>query len=292
MAIDAVCPSGHRLIAADHRAGHTVPCPICQQELQLPPPAPLSPLGEGLGETRKLSGEMPFARQAPRNSTALSFSFDSSGTSDPVAQVPEQQPSGPIGLGPRDGTPPRGEARRAAEVAAVVDSSSSSLARANVDWTSRARRKTVYWLAVGLAVLTVVSLVPVAVGGHWDLPTSPGWARLLMMVAVVQFAYVVWMVTVPDWSSVWVLMIVFAIVASIYSLGLAVTLTASEADLDRIPLGVVEIHRDATWWCAAMLAANCVATYRCGRVSYVWHSQMQLSRRAMNVPVSVGSDMR
>jgi hypothetical protein len=179
-----------------------------------------------------------------------------------------------------------------AEVAAVVDSSSSSIARANVDWTSRARRKTVYWIAVGLAALTLVSLIPVGVGQHWNLATAPGWARLLMMLAVAQVAYMAWMVTVPDWSSVWVLMIVFAIVASIYSLGLAVTLTTSEADLHRMPLGLMDIRRDATWWCALMLAVNCVATYRCGRVSYVWHSQMQLTHRAKNFPLPLGTDTR
>ena len=98
-----------------------------------------------------------------------------------------------------------------------------------------------------------------------------------MLMALLQMAYVVWMFLLPDWSTVWVAMIVFAVAASVYSMGLAITLTTLEADLHRMPLDLENVRRRGVQWCAIMLAGSSLATYACGRISYVWHRKVQLA---------------
>jgi hypothetical protein len=84
----------------------------------------------------------------------------------------------------------------------------------------------------------------------------------------VELAYVVWMVTVPDWSTVWTAMIVFASVAAVYGAALALTVmtprtTAMLFDLDE--------NRDAArLWCASVVVVTSLMTYVTGTIGYKW----------------------
>ena len=110
----------------------------------------------------------------------------------------------------------------------------------------RYSHQTVYWLGAGLILLCLFHLGPVY--GHLNLAAAPTWARIVLAITLVELAYVVWMVTVPDWSTVWTAMIVFALVAAVYGAALALTVmtprtTAMLFDLDE--------NRDAArLWCA------------------------------------------
>src|SRR4051794_13591482 len=82
-------------------------------------------------------------------------------------------------------------------------------------------------LSLGLLLVCVVSALPAL--PHVNLAAAPHWARLVLLVVLLQSAYTLWMLTAPDWSSLWVAMIAFSIGAAVYGMGLAISL-ASRAD--------------------------------------------------------------
>ena len=128
------------------------------------------------------------------------------------------------------------------------------------------RRRTVYWLGAGLTLLSLFHLVPVL--GHLDLGSAPAWSRIVLVITLVELAYVVWMVTVPDWSTVWTAMIVFALVAAVYGAALALTVmtprtTSMLFDLDH--------QRDAArLWCVVATLLTSLMAYVAGTIGYRW----------------------
>ncbi len=77
------------------------------------------------------------------------------------------------------------------------------------------------------------------------------------------------MVTLPDWSTVWVLMLVFACSAALYGCGLAIVLVAQPTP--DMPLQLYSVHHLAVPWCAAMVLLAFLGAYLCGRFSSRWY---------------------
>ena len=70
---------------------------------------------------------------------------------------------------------------------------------------------TVYWLGLSPLAHGVTELVPAC--RSFGLSGRPTWARLLVVLSAVQMVYVLWMVSLPDFSTVWVVMLVYAAAA-------------------------------------------------------------------------------
>ena len=140
----------------------------------------------------------------------------------------------------------------------------------------------VKWLALILGVVVLFSTAPVFVKMHWNLQTAPGWARLVVLMVVLQGVYIAWMLNNPDWAAVWVVMLVFAAVASIYG---AATAMVIATPLDRpMLLGMEEVRHTATGWCGAVLSAMSLATYLCGRTSAKWRRAFELQTAGKGRP--------
>src|SRR4051794_18487241 len=90
-----------------------------------------------------------------------------------------------------------------------------------VDITAEQRR-TARRLTLGLLLLCLISVLPAL--PHANLARAPHWARLVWLMALLQAGYSLWMLTAPDWSSLWVTMIAFAVGAAMYGMGLAISL--------------------------------------------------------------------
>ena len=72
----------------------------------------------------------------------------------------------------------------------------------------------------------------------------------MLLVSLVQLAYAAWLATVPDWSSLWATMFVWAAVATLYAVAASVSfMTPAEHDL---PLGLTAVRRLAPSWCIVM----------------------------------------
>ena len=138
----------------------------------------------------------------------------------------------------------------------------------------RGHIETVRWLAFFLGLVTVFSVTPAVV--HLNLATAPGWARVALALAALQVAYIVWMLVTPDWSTVWVVMLVFALVAALYALVTAIVLVTP---LDRpVPLELGDIRATAVRWCGAVLMATTLATYLCGRAGARWRRRLSSAK--------------
>lgn len=131
----------------------------------------------------------------------------------------------------------------------------------------------VYLLAAGLLLVTSLSVAPVFL--YCDLLAAPGWARAMLLLAGLQLIFVAWMVLMPDWSTVWVVMVVFASVAATYGFTLAVTIVAPPDKEMMFDLHLV--RSAATWWCCLVIVLTTLMTYLCGRTSYGWRSAYLLA---------------
>jgi len=137
---------------------------------------------------------------------------------------------------------------------------------AGVYRADRGHVETVRWLAGVLGLLVLLAGLPAL--GHLNVASAPGWARALLLITLLQIAYLAWMAILPDWSTVWVAMLVFAAVATLYALaaGLAVATPPDRA----LPLGLGEVRDKLARWSTAALLLGVLGTYLCGRTSVRW----------------------
>lgn len=136
----------------------------------------------------------------------------------------------------------------------------------------------VKWLGGFLFVAVVFSLAPVARQMEWNLVSAPDWARASLLIAAAQAVFIVWLLAAPDWASLWVVMIVFALVAAIY--GAATAIAVAAPPHKPMPLDLGELRRQAAGWCGAVMLLMALGTYLCGRLSAKW-------RRAFELEVSL-----
>ena len=139
----------------------------------------------------------------------------------------------------------------------------------------RGKVQTVHMLAVALAAVACFNAGP-AIFKHANLWQAPDWARLVLVVAVIQLVYVAWMASIPDWSTVWVGMLVFALVCAAHAVAMAVVMFTP---LDTpLVLGLENVRHTAAGWCFAVLSLNGMLTYACGRVAAKWRRANEVAR--------------
>ena len=200
---------------------------------------------------------------------------------DEDVRVPERSADGPSPTTDLDDPPP--PARPAPRLAGVgrllacgllLPSTWATQMTPDVYRADKGHRATVRFLAAILALVVAFSIAPVVGLGHLNPATAPNWARAILLVAMVQAAYVAWMLNVPDWASVWVVMLVFAGAAALYALAMAVAL-ATPPERPMI-LDMDQVRRSARAWCGAVGLVTSLATYLCGRTATRWRRIVEL----------------
>jgi hypothetical protein len=141
---------------------------------------------------------------------------------------------------------------------------------------------TVKWLALILGLVVAFSIAPVVHLMHFNPATAPDWARVVLAVAAVQAAYVAWMLNAPDWATVWVVMLVFAVVSALYAVATAVAVATPLGE--PIWLDMDEVRSSAGAWCGSVLLAMSLATYVCGRTAAKWRRTFKLQTAGRNRP--------
>ena len=149
----------------------------------------------------------------------------------------------------------------------------------------RGRIQSTQWLALILGAVVLFSIGPAVV--HVGVATAPGWARAALLMAALEIVFILWMLAAPDWSSVWVVMLVFGFVSTVYAVGTAV---AMATPLDKpMPLGMGAIRTWAGIWFACVLAVQSLATYLCGRTATRWRQMFRLEMAGRGAPSNKGS---
>ena len=281
MKIHFSCPDGHPLTVSRKFAGKPVRCAGCKQIVVVPETStrevaaqekgskkpkvsaqPAPPKPESKSESKSTPPPLPKRRPAAKSPTKAKQVLTP--PLPPAKQKTAEQPK-----------PAAWRRKRVTR--------GPTLMPPDVYRPDEGRLVTVRWLALILGLVVLFSTAPIFAKMHWDLQTAPGWARLVVLMALLQAVYIAWMLNNPDWASVWVVMLVFAAVASIYG---AATAMVIATPLDRpMLLGMEEVRRTATGWCGAVLSAMSLATYLCGRNSAKWRRAFELQTAGKGRPL-------
>ncbi len=145
------------------------------------------------------------------------------------------------------------------------------------------RRWTVYQLAAAMILASLFSTIPAVLDiiEHLRSVDSVGvarWAYLLLLVAMVQSAYTIYMVQLPDWGTVWVVSLATLILAFLYAMLVAVLIMGQPQSQIVQLLGLEDqMHGNrAAGWCAIMLSLTCLLAYAAGRTSVRWYQACQM----------------
>jgi hypothetical protein len=144
---------------------------------------------------------------------------------------------------------------------------------------SWAERRTARGLAAALAVVAVLSLLPVVLLRHVDLRSAPPWALWTVLFAAVQLVFAGWLANAPDWATVRVQMIVSAGLTTLYAM--AMTLLLLTPSSRTLILGLDEVRPLGAAWCGLMFFLLGAATWCCGRTSTRWREQIEVERLNM-----------
>jgi len=139
----------------------------------------------------------------------------------------------------------------------------------------RYKLASVYWLGLALLAITIVEMIPAILHSiHPSIPFftvsgAPAWAQAILVLCLLQLVYVAWMVSLPDWSTVWTMMTIYGLVAAAYGYVLAVSMLTPRHE--ELMLGLDAVRRLTPLWCSAMVLLTFLAAFLCGRTSTRWH---------------------
>jgi hypothetical protein len=318
MSIHLFCPSGHRLTVPEGSVGRLIRCARCKKTVIVPDPAATTSPSAPAATTNEAPSDAP----TPAPAADAEKRVEEPPPPPPTAPLP---PAVPIGglveteepssksktrrrdknasrhAGRRDRKRPKRDddaarpqrpSQRAAtgrrKPLAETTIRSSRIMPANVYRPDAGKIANIRWLAAILGLTVLFSLAPVFYKMHFDVQVAPGWARLVLLLAVLQAVYIAWMLGAPDWVSVWVVMLVFAAVAALYGTATAMAITAP---VDRpMLLGMDEVRRPARAWCGSVMLVMSLATYLCGRLSARWRRAVELETASRSGPRGLGND--
>ena len=145
----------------------------------------------------------------------------------------------------------------------------------------------VFQLAAAMIVAAVFSISPSA----WDLfdyasgtSASPlgRWAIVLGMLGAVQVAYAIYLIQLPDWTTVWMVTLFALASAALYAMALGLTIISGE---DGWVVGLLQLSDKVAggtaWkWCLCMMSVMTLLAFFAGRISVRWRQAEAILREA------------
>ena len=134
------------------------------------------------------------------------------------------------------------------------------------------------WLAMGIAAVAIIGMIPALfdIAAHFRVIDSPGvavWAYLSLWIALIEISYAVYLVQLPDWSSLWVATWVTLVISVVYAMLLGFTyLSRTDGWVARaLDLSDHLAGGRAAGWCFIMLCLTSLLSYLSGRLSVRWY---------------------
>ncbi len=140
---------------------------------------------------------------------------------------------------------------------------------ASADWLG-----TTYVLAGMTAGAGLFSLGPAI--HNLAIWSAPQWAQIVIGVALVQLVYAIWLVTIPDWMTLRLGMLLNSLIAALFAGGLMIVL--GERSSPTLPLDLGEVRNTAGGWCAAQITVSGVLSYAYNRSSGMWRRSWRRER--------------
>ena len=141
---------------------------------------------------------------------------------------------------------------------------------------SQPQNLSVFLLALAAVIVAMLSIVP-AVMDHLAAAQEGGspdrWTYIVLLGAVVQIAVAILVTSIPDWSTQWIGALVTTGFASLYALGLALTMFARQDHVLVRDLGLLDeaFRNQAQPWCFFVLCMTLILAFCYGRASLRWY---------------------
>ena len=167
---------------------------------------------------------------------------------------------------------------------AVAKPSQRSARREMLSEVGLVRIGVVFWLALASLSTMLISLTPVVREWmHSGDPLTTSWDRwiyLLLFLAMLQSAYVIYLIQLPTGFSLRMCAIISLATASLYCLGLAFFLFAPIESGGVVWLDLIDAHRRGipANWCLFMLCLYLPLTFYQGKVAADWRREEKLWR--------------
>ncbi len=151
---------------------------------------------------------------------------------------------------------------------------------------SEAQVSGAYLLGGAIVAVAVFSVGP-ACWEMWDYLQAPDvpvdtWVLVVLALGLVQLAYAVYMVQLPDWTSAWVVSLMSLLLAGSYGvlLGIVVMSAQGSAIIQTLQLDHEIANQKVALWSIAMISTTSLLSWYAGHCSNVWHRAESVLRRA------------
>lgn len=256
MPIRFLCPMGHPLVVPDDLAGTEGRCPTCRQRVLIPVTDPdvaetknAASFPEAIQPVDVLatrSAHPPAISEPPAWSGLageLADEVEPPSAANPVDSAPILPPPLPKGLADRYVAPPE-------------------------------RIRLAYGIAVIAGVLAFVTAMPAF--GELQHPPAPGWVWILILLWLVQVGYAFWLASLPDWSTVWLGMVLYALLATLAAIGLVVAIATPTTRT--LPLALDDVRQSLAPWSAMLLLFDGALACAAGWISARWRREYVAAR--------------
>ena len=141
----------------------------------------------------------------------------------------------------------------------------------------------VSYLGAAIIGVAMISILPIMIALWRSQDPAKAfefqrWAYVLLLVAMLQLAYAIYLVQIPDWSSVWVVSIATLLLATTYATLMSIRLLSGDTN------GVIrflDLHDNAfssgqeAGWCLIMLILTGLVSYLAGRFGARWYLEQK-----------------
>ncbi len=146
------------------------------------------------------------------------------------------------------------------------------------------KKWTVYQLGMAVAALGLAGMYPsiTEVIRHvtdFDSTGIEAWAYFVFLLTGIQLVYALYMVQLPDWSTLWVVMILCACVTVFYAMAMGVSMMAGKDNALIAALGLTAAQENGylSLWCLMMMMMTSLLTYALVRASVKWQKSFELA---------------
>lgn len=133
----------------------------------------------------------------------------------------------------------------------------------------------VYLLAIVEAFVTVIIALPAL--EHVGLFGAPPWAIVLLGVVALQTLYMLWVVALPDWSTVWFGSLVFGLTCVVHLVGLVLSFILADKNF----LGLSTANWGTPLWCAMVMVGSGAMAFGCIHISRPWREDYEAYKASM-----------
>lgn len=146
------------------------------------------------------------------------------------------------------------------------------------------KKWTVYQLGMAVAALGLAGMYPsiAEVIRHvtdFDSTGVEAWAYFVFLLTAIQLVYALYLVQLPDWSTLWVVMILCACVTVFYAMVMGISMMAGKDNALLAALGLTASHQTGylSLWCLMMMMLTSLLTYALVRASVKWQKSFELA---------------